>query len=372
MRRGAYILSVKRMKTKELFYKGKIVLHLTVAVIGIVIALRYSRECYQGIENGIGFCLGVLVPSLFFFMIASAYLVQSGIASMICKPLGRLSKALFGLPPEGMAVILLAAVGGYPVGAVNAAIMQREGRLSPSQAAKTAYIAVASGPGFLLSYVGESLLNSRQAGWLLLAAQVTAMLLTGVIVGRTVKCKSLPHASAKPRDRGNLLVGAVHSASAAAFGMCAMVVLFSALIEVCDAVVDDRTLCNIASAILEITNGCNRLCGSAPLYVTAFFIGFGGLSVHFQVFSALGDVPLKKRLFFLFRIIEGIIMSAATYIYLMFTPMTTAVFNSTEAVPTAAKSATAAGSAALVISGMLFIASVSKRSKLSGGKLCAE
>lgn len=352
------------MKTSELFCKGKITLRAAVAVTGIWLALRYSPECYRGIEKGVDFCLGVLVPSLFFFMAASAYLVQSGVVTVICKPFGKLSRILFGLPPEGSAAILLSMVGGYPVGAACAGMMNREGRLSPTEAAKTAYVAVAAGPGFLVSYVGAALLNNPQAGWLLLAAQATAVLLTGVIAGRTVKCEPLLYVSGKRRVRGDLTVAAVRDASKAAFGMCAMVVIFSALIEICDTVVDEPTVCGYLSALLEITNGCSRISTGVPLYITAFFVGFGGLSVHFQIFSVLGEVPLNKGIFFLFRIIEGIIAMAAAYIYLMVTPMTTEVFNSTPAVPTAARSATLAGSAALVISGVLFIASISKRSVL--------
>lgn len=339
-------------------------MRIAVAVGGMYLALRYSDECYSGINKGVEFCLGVLVPSLFFFMMVAAYLVQSGVAEVLCRPLRGVSKTLFRLPAESMAVILLAMVGGYPVGASCAAMMMREGRLSPTQAAKTAYIAVAAGPGFLINYIGGALLNNPQAGYILLTAQVIAVILTGVIVGYTVKSKPLPYAHARSQIGGNLLVNAVQSASRAAFSMCAMVVVFCALSEVIDTVIANQAVCDIASAIIEITNGCNRTCGRIPLYLTAFFVGFGGLSVHFQIYATLGDVPLKKGLFFLFRIIEGIIAMAATYIYLMVTPTATAVFSTTPSAPSVARSATLAGSAALVLSSLLFVGSIRKRSVL--------
>ena len=336
---------------------------LILSVGGIFLALRYSRECYNGIESGIGFCLNVLIPSLFFFMIVAAFIVGSGIADTLCRPLGGLSHILFRLPPESLAVILLSMIGGYPVGAACAEILYRDGRLSPSQAAKTVYIAVAAGPGFLINYIGVSLLDLPQAGYVLLAAQVIALVLTGVIIGHTVKSEPIPHAVAKVQPKGNLLVNAVQSASRSAFHMCAMVVVFSALIEVTDAVVSDPVVCDIASAIIEITNGCNRFAGNYPLWLTAFFVGFGGLSVHFQIYATIGDIPVRKGLFFQFRIIEGIIAMAATYIYLMVTPMTTAVFSSANGIPTAAQSATMAGSAALVIAALFFIGSLDRKAK---------
>lgn len=346
------------------------VLRSVIAGGGIYLALRYSRECYKGMETGVSFCLEVLIPSLFFFMTAAAYLTQSGVAEILCRPLGKLSRRLFRLPAQSLSVILLSTVGGYPVGAACAAILCKERRLSPSEAAKTAYIAVAAGPGFLISYIGVTLLNNEQAGGVLLLSQVTAVLLTGILVGHTVKSEPLPHAEDSRSAGGNLLIGAVQNASRAAFGMCAMVVIFCALTAITDTVIADPTVRDIAAAFLEITNGCHRISANVPLYVTAFFVGFGGLSVHFQIYAALTEVPVKKGLFFLFRIIEGIISLSAAYIYLMITPMTTTVFSSLPQAPTAARSATIAGSAALVISSLLFIASVAKpsaRKRNNGG-----
>ncbi len=350
------------MRIKKIFYNRNIIPHTAVAVGGIYIAVRYADECYTGMEKGIDFCLGVLIPSLFFFMTVSAYIVQSGLAERLCKPLKGVSRILFRLPPAALAAILTAMIGGYPVGASCASILVKERCISPSEGAKTACIAVAAGPGFLISFIGKALLHNEQIGSLLLAAQVVAVILTGVIVGYTVDCEPLPYVGAPVKRNGDLLVSAVRHASKAAFGMCAMVVIFCALSEVADAVIADRRITDLISAVLEITNGSQRTCGKLPLPISAFFIGFGGLSVHFQIFSILGEIPLKKGLFFVFRIIEGIIAMAVTYIYLMVTPTTITVFSSISSTPSAARSATLAGSAALVISSLLFIGSVNNNS----------
>lgn len=365
MRGSSYILSVMCLKTKEIFYNRNIIIKTGLAFGGIYMVIRYSDECFRGMEKGIGFCLEVLIPSLFFFMVIASYIVQSGICEILCRPLRGLSEKLFRLPYEAMAVIILSLIGGYPVGASCAITMAKEGRLSASQAAKVAYIAVAAGPGFLINFVGSALMGNPYAGYVLLGAQIIAVLLTGVIVGRTVKSEPLGYSSARHTGSGNLLVSAVQNASRSAFGMCAMVVIFCALSEVADAVIPVKEICDIASAMLEITNGCNRTCGTVPLYVTAFFVGFGGLSVHFQIFSIVGTLPVKKGLFFLYRIIEGIIAALATYIYLMVMPVTTTVFNSVEATPTIGRYATLAGSAALVISSLLFVGSISNKSVLT-------
>ena len=140
--------------------------------------------------------------------------------------------------------------------------------------------------------------------------------------------------------------------------MCAMVVVCAAMIEVVAAVSPSAMITDIASAFIEITTGCHRMCGSYPLYLIAFFIGFGGISVHLQIYAGLGELTVKKTLFFLFRIIQGIITAISAYILLMIFPVEQSVFNSVNTPLTLSKSATLAGSAALVFSSLCFLGSV--------------
>ena len=347
------------MKVKKLF-RYRNITRAVLVLAGVYLCLRYAPECSRGIRNGTLFCVEVLVPSLYVFMALSAYFTKSGLAVTLTRPFGGVTKALFGLPPSAAAVILSYAVGGYPVGARCAAILYEEGMMSEDEARKTAYIAVCAGPGFLLNYVGGALLGCQKAGVVLLIAQIMGMLMTGVIVGKTLPIPIGTHPYIRPNKQDDLLIRSVSDASRATLQMCAMVVLCSALIEVVSKLSTDSMLTDIASAVLEITAGCQRLCGSYPLYLTAFFIGFGGLSVHLQIYAGLGELRINKGLFFLFRIIQGIITAACAYILFMMIPVEVGVFNSAEVPLTAAKSATLAGSSALVFCGLCFIGSLRK------------
>ena len=358
----AYILSVKSMKRVKLFSYGKLIISLSVAAAGICAALRYPQACTRGIDEGIALCIEVLVPSLFLFMALTAYLIASGAASILAAPLRELSRLLFRLPPESMTAILLAVLGGYPIGAGCAAMLYEEGILSESEAAKTAYIAVASGPGFLLNYIGRSLLNNPSAGNILLGAQAVGVIVTGIIVGRSVSSAPPTRRSGVSRSEGNALVQAVHAAGYATFSMCATVLLFSAVIEVV-MTVSDPAAADIVAPLIEITTGCRRICTRVPLYITAFCVGFGGIAVHFQIFARLKGIRISKALFFLFRIIEGIITMAVTYIYLMIAPTEQAVFSTTTQSLSAAHPATLAGSGALILLSLCFIGATTQRTR---------
>ncbi len=348
------------MNNRKLFEYRNII-KVIGAGAGVYLCLRYASECSRGILNGILFCIQVLVPSLFAFMALSAALIKSGAAQIIARPLGGVGKLLFRLPYPALAAILLAMVGGYPVGGRCAEMLYEQGRLSAGDAEKTAYIAVCAGPGFLLNFVGRALLGSPDAGLILLLAQLMSTVLTGMIVGRTIKRESIAISEEKSQNRnGSILIDAVTDASRATFHMCAMVVICAAMIEVVTAVSPDRRVTDIASALIEITTGCGMLCGRYPLAFIAFFIGFGGISVHLQIYAGCRKITLNRGLFFSFRIIQGIITAALTYIYLMIFPIEVTVFRSADVPLTAARSATLIGSAALVIASLCFIGSLHK------------
>lgn len=357
----AYILSVSKLKGEKLFRYKKIITLLMIA-LGCYLCLRYTQECTDGIKKGILFCIEVLVPSLYAFMTLSSVVIRSGVAVSVTKPFGRISRFLFRLPPSGLAVILLSILGGYPVGARCAAMLFEQDSISRSDAEKAANIAVCAGPGFLINYVGSALVGNRQSGIILLCAEITGVLLTGVIIGSTMRSTPLlhPHQSGE-NTSDNLLIRSVTDASRATFHMCGMVVICTSMIAVIEKISLDQRVTDIASAFIEITEGCHRMCGNYPLYLIAFFIGFGGISVHLQAYAGMGELHINKGRFFLYRIVQGIITAAAAYSYLMIFPVEQGVFNSTDADLTIARSATLAGSAALVLSSFCFIGSVHRR-----------
>lgn len=49
--------------------------------------------------------------------------------------------------------------------------------------------------------------------------------------------------------------------------------------------------------LTEVCNAVTAVSKDLPIEVVAFSAGFGGLCIHFQIFSALGDIKVNKLLF---------------------------------------------------------------------------
>ena len=92
--------------------------------------LAFPADAADGARSGIGYCLNILVPSLFPFMVLSTFLVKSGLSEQIGKVLGGVTRTLFRLPGCTAATILMSMIGGYPVGARGIAALREGGFLT--------------------------------------------------------------------------------------------------------------------------------------------------------------------------------------------------------------------------------------------------
>lgn len=317
-------------------------------IISGAVALIYSKEVSKGFYEGICFCAEILIPSVFPFMVISAAAAQSG---FYLKPLDKISGGLFGLSGKSAVALLIGAFGGYPVGANSIGQLYKNREIGEREAVKAAYCAVSAGPGFLISFVGVRLLNSFEAGLILFISQLLSVLilafLNRIIFGAYNSDKEY-YTSPKTE---NILIKAVSKAVKSALEMCAVVCIFSAVISLTEKYISAN---EVVSVILEVTRACINLSRNGGLVYIAFAVGFGGLCVHFQVFQALGNLRINKALFFLYRIMQGLITAFFTSLFIKIFNIGIPVFSSVKGF-TLSLSASALGSVLLIFTGVCFL-----------------
>ncbi len=331
----------------------------------IFCAMFFGRECSDGALKGIYFCAEVLVPSLFPFMAAAAFVAESGLSRMLGKHLEKPTTMLFGLSGSCAAIILLSLFGGYPVGARGIRTLYENGEINAYEAKKCSYFAVGAGPGFLITFVGVRLLDSSEAGACILAAQIISVIILGVANKYIFREKQSYNSNSELRltseKLSNALVKAVESGTYGCIEMCGMVVMFSAFNEVTTRLLADNSASTAANILLEVTTACNLLSSSNNILLIAFAVGFGGLCVHFQVFQALGSVNIKQWIFFLYRIIQGLLTTAFTFIFIRLFRVTLPVFSGTGEAPALALSTSLLGSVMLMLTGLCFIYNIFRK-----------
>ena len=296
--------------------------------------LVFSDGSRQGVKNGVEMCLNVLVPSLFPFMALCSLFVKSGLCQALGKNLKAPAKALFGISGATAPVLLLSLVGGYPVGANGISQLRQQGLIGETEAKRAAQFAVCAGPGFLISFVGGGLYNDLKIGTILFVSQALSVIILGITL-RLLPLKksnfnSVREICLKPPSGGNALVESVYEAAKSMAMICAFVLFFSSFTGILSQIIPDSGLLTSAYVLLEVCTAVTHTADKS-IALTAFAAGVGGLCVHFQIFSTLKNVPVNKALFFLFRIIQGLITAALTQIFLRLFPVPIEVFSTSNA-----------------------------------------
>lgn len=307
----------------------------------------FPSESAAAAQRGIKLCLELLIPSLFPFFVLSSLLISTGLAGLCARPLGRLMSPLFGTGGSGAAALILGAIGGYPVGARTLAQLEQRRECSQAEARRLSLFCNNCGPAFFIGAAGAGVFGSREAGFLMLGANLTAAVLLGVILrllrgpvegggGGAVRPVSLSPLSAE-------LPGCVSASFTATLNVCAYVILFSILTALADCsgllpwltdalalrlpLEKAGTLCrSLLVGLLELSTGTAALGEAAgspiALPLAAFILGWGGLSVHCQSlpFWRKAGVPVGPYL--RAKLLQGLLSAALTAAGMRLFPLT--------------------------------------------------
>ncbi len=280
------------------------------------------------VRQSILYCLTALVPSLFPFMALSCFTVLSPAGDVLGAPLGPLARWGFRLPGCCGASLLTSFLGGYPAGARSVSLLLEQGRVTRQEAARMMLFCVNPGTAFVVTYVGGGVLGSYRLGWLLFFSVTLSGVLLGLLCA--LPCPVPRKRAFPPKKEGGALIRSVSGAAHSVLIMCACIVGFSAVTALLHATgafqgavrvfsrLGPLTPPETAAALsylLEVTGGVGDAAQlRAGVDLTAFGLAFGGLCVHLQVFAMFDDFPLKKRWFFLGRLVHGLLAAGCCHV----------------------------------------------------------
>lgn len=277
---------------------------LGILAYGILAVLLFcSRSLGDGIQKGLQVCAGLLIPSLFLFMIVSGWLMSCSLCEGLVAPflpVGRLLR----LSSRETAIFLLSLLGGYPVGA---RLLQQEvsaGRMSAHRASRLLCFCVNCGPAFLINGVGTRMLGNSQFGWFLTISQLAAGLTVAFAVSRMQdkNCTKDDHFHSASQPVLSALCESVPKAVQAMGTICSFTVAFSGILTCLEPLI--AWAGGWLTGLCEVTAGCLALAG-APSFGNLMGLGLltslGGVCVWLQLYALLRGSGISLRRFFLFR-----------------------------------------------------------------------
>lgn len=300
-----------------------VIMILSICIIVLVDSERYAKA----VSNGIGMCVGSVIPSLFPILFLSQYLIKSGGAEEVGKLFGKPTEILFGLPGVCGVTILTGLFGGFPAGARAAETLTQNGIINRKQGQRLATIAFSSGPGFTIGMIGAELYKNKSAGLLILTAQIVSCIILGIGLkiseGRELNASSTyeKQSEAEQSGRADAFVESAADTASTIIAMCSFIIVFQVMSAMLDAVGIISFVSVMLSKIgfeqygkylipcvMEVTGG-SVVSVNIGLPFTAFVVGFGGLSVHFQNFAICREIHLNKLKYIGVRFVQGLICS---------------------------------------------------------------
>ena len=282
----------------------------------------FSQAFASGVSKGLDYCVKLLIPSVFPFLVAASLTGRGTLPEFICKILKPVTELFFGLPAQCVPAIILSLFGGYLSGAKSVQSLYTNGIIDRQTAERMLLFCVNAGMGFSVNAVGSGMLNSRYAGKVIFASLCISSLITGpgsrLISG--VSTDTPRRTVPSHTDLACAVTESVSSGGAAMLNACAFTVAFSGICAVFDRYIPHPLLKNILSCLLEVTKGCADISGTASLPVIAAVCAFGGICVHLQIFSSAKDIEINLPRFYLFRLLNSVSAYAVCRLILFFFP----------------------------------------------------
>lgn len=303
------------------------------AVFCLFLILRNPDIAIEYMTSGLRLCAKTVIPSLFPFFVLSELIVSGGIGNILLRPFSGILSGVFRLPPDGCCALLLGMFCGFPVGARAAVSAYDRGALTRDEAERVICASTNPSSAFLLNAVGVSLHMCRRYGSMLLAATLSSAVLLGILLARVPQKGSDASIAVSPapvseryKSGAQFFTDAIRSALTGMLTVCAYVVFFSAFCGTLTVLANRLQLPDAVRAavfcLFELTGGVSVAASlKSPVFsavLTAFAVGWSGLSVHCQVLSICDGRGLRMRKYFLCKFLHGILTAAIFSLFLHF------------------------------------------------------
>lgn len=319
--------------------------------------LIFSGSNLPAIKSGLKLWANYVIPSLFPFFVATELLMHTNIINLFGRILNSYMRPLFNISGEGAFAFIMGIISGYPVGAKIASKFRENDICSKAECERLLSFTNNSGPLFIIGTVGILMYQNTTIGILLFITHLLGCLSVGFIFRFWKRNDNSKNYSTKRNynylsdknnanlaNLGEVLAESITNSISTILLIGGFVVIFSSIISIlrasgilnilCTSItpifnllhIDPNFISGILTGFLEITNGIQTISSincknfSVNLIITAFLLGFGGISVFLQVFSITSKTDLSIKPYIYGKILHGLFAAFYTFILIQIFP----------------------------------------------------
>ena len=311
----------------------------------LIFLVLFSQTNLFAAQKGLTLWAKNVVPALFPFFIATELLNYTNVPHFLGKLTNKFMRPLFNVPGEASYAFIMGIISGYPVGAKIVNKFIEDGTCTKSEAERMLAFTNNSGPLFIIGTVGISLFGDKTVGVILFVTHILSCLTVGLILGFISK-----HILSKEKlyrtetaskyyqvsDLGTILSNSITNAISTILLIGGFIVLFSIIISIFNNLKIIDSISNIlyymhippvygksiVTGLLELTNGINAVSlihtknMSTQIIITAFLLGFAGISIFLQIFSIAAKNNLSMKPYLIGKILQGLLAAFYTFLIL--------------------------------------------------------
>ena len=305
---------------------GTVLIGLLLLTVTLLV-FTHSKLMIETVSFSIKLWMDQLIPSLFPFFFLSEFFIEYGMVELLAALFHRGMNFFFHLKGETAFVLVMSMISGFPSGAKYTKSLYDKGIINVQEATSLLTFTHFSNPLFILGLVATSLLQNPKVGLIILGVHYGTNLLIGILFRPKEKPieekitfrKGLSRMHQKrihnSLNFGQILKNAIFHTFEVLVLMLGTITFFLIIRNLLNVIIPLSSLSNtILSGCLEMTQGIYAVSNLAlPLSWKAslitFFLSFGGLSVHMQVYSIISETKIKYKCFLKARIIHAFLSS---------------------------------------------------------------
>ncbi len=308
------------MKTK---YKNIII--IICSLFFLVNLIIYRNLVFDTVGFSLNIWITSLLPALFPFFIVSDILINYDVIKYFPKVIRNSIKYLFNVSDNGLVIILLSMLSGFPSNARNIKNMYLDKKITKEEGEHLLYFTHFSNPMFILGTI-PLILNSNKISKYILISHYLANIILGICLRKynRVNDSNTSNYKEDKHNFGLVLTTSIRKSLDSVLGILGTLTVFliisTLLINFFNL---DNTSSLLIKSILELTSGLKEL-GSYNLLdkylliISSCILSFGGLSVHMQVINELADTDISYKNYFIGRILQVVLSLGISYLISLF------------------------------------------------------
>ncbi len=308
------------MKTKH-----KNIIIIICSLFFLVNLIIYRNLVFNTVEFSLNIWITSLLPALFPFFIVSDILINYDVIKYFPKVIRNSIKYLFNVSDNGLVIILLSMLSGFPSNARNIKNMYLDKKITKEEGEHLLYFTHFSNPMFILGTI-PLILNSNKISKYILISHYLANIILGICLRKynRVNDSNTSNYKEDKHNFGLVLTTSIRKSLDSVLGILGTLTVFliisTLLINFFNL---DNTSSLLVKSILELTSGLKEL-GSYNLLdkylliISSCILSFGGLSVHMQVINELVDTDISYKNYFIGRILQVVLSLGISYLISLF------------------------------------------------------